>query len=284
MQRVPVSANGATQVRDNPPPSLPLFPHMQSNAPATQYWSVLLHVFAQSKSSAQARDKSSAQAREKSIAQASARGAPCPNWSMVVALGKEEMRRLIIKLCCSSPCSCSQCVWFVGSLAKARAQEPKSQRSNSPERWSMSQWVWHPWWFRLQNYVQRNRRACCFNPVPAVFALSFQKDRRKNWGLKRLPRGSWSTAAQKPSQQTCLRELVSSKNSSTSFGRLKLAKRCRDVQGYGADFRVHLGVWSKAAQKKSCELCRRASATCNLIVVLWQITASATSAIAAKIL
>jgi hypothetical protein len=70
---------------------------------------------------------------------------------MVVALGKEEMRRLIIKPCCSSPCSCSQCVWFVGSLAKARAQEPKSprasvasQRSNSPERWSMSQWVWHP--------------------------------------------------------------------------------------------------------------------------------------------
>ena len=56
-----------------------------------------------------------------------ARVAPCPNWSMVVALGKEEMRRLIIKPCCSSPCSCSQCVWFAASLGKARAQ-----RSNSP--------------------------------------------------------------------------------------------------------------------------------------------------------
>ena len=47
--------------------------HMQCNVPATQYWSVLLQILAQSKSSAQARENPSAQGRKKSSAQASAR-------------------------------------------------------------------------------------------------------------------------------------------------------------------------------------------------------------------
>ena len=47
--------------------------HMQCNVPATQYWSVLLQVLAQSKSSAQARENPTAQGREKPSAQASAR-------------------------------------------------------------------------------------------------------------------------------------------------------------------------------------------------------------------
>ena len=51
----------------------PTHSHMQCNVPATQYWSVLLQVLAQSKSSAQARENPSAQGREKSSAQASAR-------------------------------------------------------------------------------------------------------------------------------------------------------------------------------------------------------------------